>query len=154
LAVLYREETGNERDMYLVLWDQERGEVSRTRVSRTLWKIDACPMTYYTISRDRGSFVAVWPTRGQVYFAHLDSRGDLSPQGEIKTPGRSGMRTGVIALSAPDGKTLVAWNNNGQIGWQLYGADGQALGQPGTAQSAGKGVAGVVGTDGHFVLFR
>jgi hypothetical protein len=154
LAVLYREETGNERDMYLVLWDQDRGQVSRTRVSRTLWKIDACPMTYYTISRDQGGFVAVWPTRGQVDFAHLDSKGDLSPQGEIQTPGRSGMRTGVLALSAPGGKTLVAWRNNDQIGWQVYGADGQALGQPGTAQSAGKGVAGVVGKDGRFVLFR
>jgi hypothetical protein len=154
LAVLYREEAGNERDMYLVQWDQDRGQVSRTRVSRTPWKIDACPMTYYTISRDLGGFVAVWPTRGQVYFAHLDSKGDLSPQGEIKTPGRSGMRSGVLALSAPGGKTLVAWRNNDQIGWQVYGAVGQALGQPGTAQSAGKGVAGVVGKDGRFILFR
>jgi hypothetical protein len=154
LAVLYREETGNERDMYLVLWDQDRGRVSRTRVSRTLWKIDACPMTYYTVSRDRGGFVAVWPTRGQVYLAHLDARGDLSPPGEIQTPGRSGMRTGIIALSAPDGKTLVAWNNNDQVGWQLYGAGGQPLGQPGSARGAGKGVAGVVGKDGRFVLFR
>jgi hypothetical protein len=154
LAVLYREETGNERDMYLVLWDQDRGQVSRTRVSRTLWKIDACPMTYYTISRDRGGFVAVWPTRGQIYFAHLDARGDLLPPGEIKTPGRSSMRTGMLTLSAPDGKTLVAWNNNGQVGWQLYGVGGQRLGEPGFAPSAGKGVAGVVGANGRFILFR
>jgi hypothetical protein len=154
LAVLYREETGNERDMYLVLWDQDRGEVSRTRVSRTLWKINACPMTYYTISRDRGGFVAVWPTMGQVYFAHLDAKGDLSPQGEIKTPGRSGMRTGVLALRAPDGKTLVAWKNNDQVGWQLYGEGGRSLGQPGTVPSAGQGVAGVVGKNGRFILFR
>jgi hypothetical protein len=33
LALLYREETDNERDMYLVLWDQERGRTSRRRVS-------------------------------------------------------------------------------------------------------------------------
>ena len=45
LAVLYREETNNERDMYLVLWDQARGQMMRKRLSRTLWKIDACPMT-------------------------------------------------------------------------------------------------------------
>jgi hypothetical protein len=64
------------------------------------------------------------------------------------------MRSGVLALSAPGGKTLVAWRYNDQIGWQFYEADGQALGQPGTAQSAGKGVAGVVGKDGRFILFR
>src|SRR5262249_44779472 len=112
LAVVYREETNNERDMYVVLWDQARGHVSRTRVSRTPWKINACPMTYYTISADRGGFVAVWPTMGQIYFGHLDSKGDLSPQGEIKTPGRSGMRTGMLALSAPGGKTPGAWRNS------------------------------------------
>lgn len=40
LAILYREETNNERDMFLVLWDQEKNECSRTRVSTTLWKTD------------------------------------------------------------------------------------------------------------------
>jgi hypothetical protein len=40
LAILYREETNNERDMFLVLWDQEKSESSRTRVSTTLWKTD------------------------------------------------------------------------------------------------------------------
>ena len=62
LALLYREETNNERDMYLVLWDQDRGEVSRTRVGETLWKINACPMSYYAVGRDQRGFVAVWPT--------------------------------------------------------------------------------------------
>jgi hypothetical protein len=40
LAILYREETDNERDMFLVLWDQEKNESTRTRVSTTLWKTD------------------------------------------------------------------------------------------------------------------
>jgi hypothetical protein len=40
LAILYREETNNDRDMFLVLWDQERGDSTRTRVSTTLWKTD------------------------------------------------------------------------------------------------------------------
>ena len=64
------------------------------------------------------------------------------------------MRTGVLALNGPGGETLVAWNNNDQIDWQLYGEGGQPLGQPGSAQSAGKGVAGVVSKDGRFLLFR
>jgi hypothetical protein len=110
LAVLYREETNNERDMYVVLWDQRGGEVSRTR-STTLWKIDTCPMTYYGLAhRDRG-FVAAWPTKGQIYFARLDGKGRLSPPGEIKTPGTAGHRTGILALNGRGGGTLVAWTH-------------------------------------------
>jgi hypothetical protein len=154
LAVLYREETNNERDMYLVRWDQARGQTTRTRVSRTLWKVDACPMSYYTISREREGFVAVWPTRGQIYFARLDGKGKPTHPGEIKTPGSCGMRTGMLTLSAPDGSTLVAWNKGERIAWQHYGTKGEPLGQPGSAETHGNGVAGVVGKDGRFLLFR
>jgi len=154
LAVLYREETNNERDMYLVLWDQGRGQVSRTRVSSTLWKVDACPMSYYAISRDQGGFVAVWPTRGEIYFARLDSKGNPGLCAEIKTPGRAGIRTGMLALNGPDGRTLVAWKKDGQMGWQVYDAGGRPSGSPGSSQSPGDGVAGIVDKDGRFVLFR
>jgi len=154
LAVLYREETNNERDMYLVLWDQDRGEMSRKRVSSTLWNVDACPMSYYTISRERDGFLAVWPTRGEIYFARLDAKGGPSYPAEIKTSGTSGMRTGMLALSAPDGNTLVAWKKDDQIGWQLYGVGGRPVGKPGSAKSSGNGVAGVVNKDGCFILFR
>jgi hypothetical protein len=154
LAVLYREETNNERDMYVVLWDQSSGRMSRTRVGQTSWNINACPMSYYAISREPGGFVAVWPTRGEIYFARLDGKGDPSRQAEIKTPGRSGMRTGMIALNAPDGNTLVAWNEGDRIGWQLYDGEGRPLGRPGSARSRGNGVAGVVARDGRFILFR
>lgn len=154
LAVLYREETNNERDMYLVLWDQARGDTTRTRVGRTPWKIDGCPMTYYTVSRERGGFVAAWPTKGEIFFARLNGEGEPLPSAEIKTPGRSGMRTGVIALSAPDGSTLVAWKKDERLGWQLYDADGRPAGPPGAAKSPGTGAAGVVRKDGRFILFR
>jgi len=154
LAVLYREETNNQRDMFLVLWDQNRNQVSRTRVSSTLWKTTSCPMTYYSVSRHDDGLVAAWPTRGQVYFARLDRQGELLPPLEIKTPGQAGMRTGVIAVSAPDGSTLVAWNKDGRIGWQVYDGKGQAAGSPGSAKTAGKGVAAVANQDGRFVLFQ
>lgn len=154
LAVLYREETGNERDMYLVLWDQDKGRVTRRRVGRTPWKIDACPMTYYSVSPARGGFVAVWPTKGQIYFTRLDAQGDWFKQAEIETPGRSGMRTGVLSLTGLDGSTLVAWKKDGQTGWQLYDLNGQPSGPTGSVKSSGNGVAGVVGKDGRFILFR
>jgi hypothetical protein len=156
LAVLYREETKNERDMYLVLWDQQREQTSRTRISTTLWKINACPMTYYTVTRAADGFVAVWPTGSgyDLYFARLDRKGKLLPPGEIKTPGKAGHRTGLIALSGPDGCTLVTWTKDNELGWQLYEANGRPSGLLGSARSSGNGVAGVVDKEGHFILFR
>jgi hypothetical protein len=140
--------------MYLVLWDQDKCQMTRKQVGRTPWKIDACPTTYYTVAPDRDGFVAVWPTKGQIYFARLDGQGDASKQAEIKTPGSAGMQTGMLALTGRDGSTLVAWNQNGQTGRQLYGVEGKPSGPPGSAKSSGNGVAGVVGKDGRFILFR
>ena len=77
------------------------------RLSRTLWRIDVCPMSYYTIMREREGFVAVWPTKGQIYFARLNGKGEPRPPSEVKTPGRSGMRMGMVALTDRDGNTLV-----------------------------------------------
>jgi hypothetical protein len=64
------------------------------------------------------------------------------------------MRTGILALSDPDGGTLVAWKKDGRAEWQLYDAEGRPSGPPGSAKSSGNGVAGVVGKDGPFILFR
>ncbi len=154
LAVLYREETDNERDMYLVLWDQARGGTTRTRVGRTPWKVGACPMRYYAVSRGPGGFAAAWPTRGRIDFARLDSRGELLPPGVIETPGRSDMRTGVLALPARDGSALIVWKKDDVLGWQLYDAEGHPSGAGGAAKGPGNGAAGVVAKDGRFVLFR
>jgi hypothetical protein len=154
LAILYREETNNERDMYLILWDQDRGEVTRTRISTTLWKVGACPMSCFTINPSRHGFVATWPTKDQIYFARLHGAGNRMPPGEIKTPGESGMHTGMLGLSAPDGSTLVAWKKNDQLYWQLYDPAGQPTKSLGSIHSLGSNVAGVVGKDGRFVLFH
>jgi len=155
LAVLYREETNDERDMYVVLWDQKSDQVSRHRISTTLWKVDACPMSYYTITaKADGGYLAIWPTKENIYFAHLDSEGRQRQPGEIKTSGTFQMRTGVLALPAEDGTTLVVWKNKGQLHWQPYDSDGHSLAKPTSASSVGTGVAGVVTKDGKFLLVR
>lgn len=154
LALLYREETDNERDMYVIIWDPRRQtEPARTRISGTSWKLTGCPMTYFTIAATETGYVAAWPTKGQVYFARLDKDGAVMPPGEIQTPGRTGMRAGLLALSAPDGATLVAWKDKETLGWQLYDANGQPQGATGSAASKGSGAAGVVLRDGRFALF-
>src|SRR5213592_4225039 len=154
LALLYREETDNERDMFVVLSNQRtRSKPRRTRISGTPWKLNGCPMTYFTITRTDTGYVAAWPTKGQVYFARLDKAGAVLPPGEIRTPGTSGMRNGLVALSAADGATLIAWKNKDVLGWQLYDAKGQPQGEPDSATSPGGGAAGIVMRSGRFLVF-
>ena len=154
LAVLYREKANNDRDMHMILWDLDHKVSTRTRVSGASWKIDSCPMTYYAVARNKDGFTAIWPTKGQIYLARLDGQGILSPLGEIKTPGKSAMRTGMIALSASHGKLLAAWRQDDYVRWQLYSPMGLPIGSVGSVKSAGTGVAGVVDANGKFVLFR
>jgi hypothetical protein len=154
LAVLYREETNNDRDMYLALWDQTAGTVTKTRVSEASWKTDACPMTYFSLARSGNGYAAAWPTKGQIYCARMDQTGRVQYPGEVSTPGRNGMRTGVLALAAPNGSTFVAWKKDQQFGWQAYDSRGKPMGRPGTASGPGNGAAGVITTRGRVVLFR
>jgi hypothetical protein len=154
LAILYREETNNDRDMYLALWDQEKKRVAKVRVSTTPWKADACPMTYYSVTRSGRGYVAAWPTKGQIYFARLDDKGAPRPPKEIKVPGLSGMRTGLLTIAAKDGHTLVAWKKDSQLTWQLYDEKGRTSGAPGSTKSAGNGAAGTLAKNGDFILFR
>jgi len=154
LAVLYREETNNDRDMYLILWDQSRGGISRTRVSNTPWKIDACPMSAFAVTRSQNGYLAAWPTKDQIYFARIGSDGNPLPPGEIKTSGKAGMHTGMLGLGAADGSVLVAWKDHDQLHWQRFDQEGHVSGSPNSAPSLGEGVAGIVTRESHFVLFR
>ncbi|MFO0960708.1 MAG: hypothetical protein U0800_25275 [Isosphaeraceae bacterium] len=154
LAVLYREETNNERDMYLVLWDQARNEAVRKRVGRTPWRLDGCPMTYFTIARAKGGLLAAWPTKGEVAFARLDRDGNPTGSPEIATPGRSGMRSSLAAVPGPDGSALIAWKEGALIGWQRYDANGRPIGPSGRVEGPGPGAVGVATRDGRFILYR
>jgi len=156
VAVLYREETGNDRDMHIAFWNPATKESSRQRISTTPWRISTCPMTYYDLRPTPGGFVAAWPNGDDyaVHFARLDAAGRLLTPGEVKTPGRSWHRHGVAAVPAPDGSTLVVWNKDGQIGWQRYDPDAQPVGATGSAATSGKGVAAVALPDNRFVVFH
>ena len=155
LALLYREETNNDRDIYVVIWDQAgKGSFVRRRISTAPWKLAGCPMTYFSITPTAHGYVAAWPTKGQIYFARLGPDGNVLPPGEIETPGRNGMRTGIVALSASDGSTLITWKNTERLGWQLYDRAGRpSKDAAGSVESPGAGAAGVALKDGRFLLF-
>jgi hypothetical protein len=65
-----------------------------------------------------------------------------------------GRASKVTTVDVPDGGTLVAWKKDGQLGWQLYDGKGEPSGSPGSAKGPGNGIAGAVGKDGRFILFR
>ena len=150
--MLDREKAGDHCDIHVVVLGKD-GSQSRTRVSSTLWDVDACPMTYFALSATAEGYVAAWPTKGDIYFARMDRKGKVVAPGEVKTPGRSGMRSGVVALGGPNGATLIAWKHEGELGWQVYDREGRAQGPPESARAPGKGAAGLVDEHGRFILF-
>ena len=153
LAILYREKSNDDRDMYLVIRDRT-GQLTRTRVSTMPWHVNACPMTYYALTSTADGYLAAWPTRGDIYFARLNRKGMVLPPGEVKTPGHSSVRSGLVALNGANGSSLIAWKRSGQLSWQLYREDGVPLGATQSAPSAGKGAAGVTDARGRFILFE
>lgn len=154
LAILYREETNNERDMYVALWDQSRKKVTKTKISSLPWKIDSCPMTYYAIvPRDQG-YVAAWPTKGDIYFTNLDLNGRSIEPAETKTAGHNGMRSGILPIPGRDGHTLIAWKKDGQLYWQLYNSRSLPTGSADSCKSPGSGAAGCATPNGDFILFH
>lgn len=152
LAILYREETNNDRDMFVVLWNAQTGKVARQPVSSTSWKIDACPMTYYSVESCGDGYVAAWPTKGRVYFARLDASGRRQAPLEVSTSGQTGMRTGLRAVANSRGSMLIVWNHENKVGWQAYTADGRTDGVAGRASTSGKGAAAVANAKGDFIV--
>ena len=152
LEFIYREATNNDRDIFMVSVTPN-GQQNRQRASTTLWSVNSCPMSYFNISPIKDGYAAAWPTRGEVYFTRFSNDGKPLPPGEIRTPGHTGMRCTVVTMTNPSGETLVAWNDDGKLGWQIYDESGKAAGAAGSAPSRGKGVAAVVGKDGGFIVF-
>ena len=152
LAILYREKTDNHRDMYLVRVKKDGSHV-RTQVSQTLWDINACPMTYFSLEPAGDGYVATWPTRGKLYFTKLSADGKPTIAREIMTDGTTTMRSQPLALTNASGMTLIGWRQEGQLQWQVYDAQNNPVGARGSAAGVSLAAAGVVDKEGRFVVF-
>jgi hypothetical protein len=151
LAMIYREATGDRRDIHLVL--SRDGKHTRTKISQTTWNIDKCPMTYFKIAPAGDGYVAAWPTRGQACFARITRDGKLWKPGEIHVGGKTGMRSSVFALAGADNTTLVAWKNDDTLHWKIFDDQGKQIGEEGTHPGAGPQAGGVVDKSGNYILF-
>jgi len=135
--VLYREKTDNERDMYVAVMDQNRRGQNRCVIASAArsGNIPACPMTYFTINRAGTGYVAGMAYEGAGLFRAIgQGRQGAATRGNQDAGQEAAMRNGLLALSAPDGATLVAWKNLDVLGWQLYDANGQPQGGPGSGE--------------------
>lgn len=152
---MYREETDNLRDPHVALWNPlNSAPPKRSRLGTSHWKLEGCPMTYFSLEPTPHGFIAAWPTEGRVRFARLERTGSMLSPGEILTPGRTGMRQRALAVESPEGVVLVAWVESGTLRWQRYDRAGQPLGTTGESPTSGKHAVGVPGSQGGFRLFR
>jgi hypothetical protein len=153
LLCLYRDKADNTRDMFLIQQPKGAAEFMRAKLSVTPWKVNACPMTGGFLAPAPEGLVAAWETRGQVYFARCDVRGQKALTAETMAGTRGGKWP--IALAAPDGTVLVTWKRGNNVEWQMFDTKEQPIG---TVQSApGKNPhrhAAVVTKTGEFRIFN
>lgn len=106
--------------------------------------------------------LAAWETQGQVKFARVDPEGPkISPT--VAAPGAGPNRKHPVLAVNRRAETLLAWtegtgwNRGGALAWQVYDAEGKALGAAGRA---GAGVpvwglaAAVARPDGGFLIIH
>jgi hypothetical protein len=151
LAIMYRERTDNHRDMYVALIKKD-GSHTRKRVSQVSWDINMCPMTYWDFHATANGYLAVWPTRGRLYFNRISADGDPVSVTEIKTDGQTTMRSQPLALTNSKDYVLIGWRQQGELRWQVYDAGNNPVGVRGSAPGASLAAAGVVDKFGQFIL--
>jgi len=158
LYVLYRAATEDvHRDMYLLTSSDHATSFRQVRLQD--WEINACPMSTASLHQAADAVVAAWETKGQVYFAMVDSATSRPPV-PIAALGPVGRRKHPAVASNARGETLLVWtedtgwNKGGSLAWQVYGRDGRPTGVGGSA--GGVAVwslpAAAVLPDGRFVI--
>ncbi len=99
------------------------------------WKIGACPMSSYSLIKDGARLLAAWESDKQVFLAPLGA--DMKPQGIAPAPGKGDNRKHPVLAANKDGQILMvwtegtAWARGGRLRWQVFDAQGRALGKAG-----------------------
>ena len=133
VLALYRAATGGTaRDMFLLTSHDHAATFSGHSVDP--WVLNTCPMSSEAFAASPSGPLASWETKGQVYFARVDSRtGRTGPV--TAAPGPSTARKHSTLGVNNRGEILFAWTEGtgwqrgGALAWQIYGPDGQPLGR-------------------------
>lgn len=147
LYIGYREKANNERDMHLLV--QSDGDAfTRQPLSRTPWRIDACPMSGSSLVGNQDRLLAAWETKGAVYYGMMDAEGSaLSNEVKVAETGRF-----PFALPTETGQ-VVAWKENEALVYRVFDTEGMPQGPDVRREGVGSHrPAGVVAQDGTVLL--
>ncbi len=156
LHLVYRvaEETVD-RDSYVLSSSDQGKSFSPTPLDR--WKLRACPGSAYSFAHSGDETFVSWRNESEIYLASLSKKIHITP------PGKDLKRRAAILGHNHRGDVLITWsegdnfNKPHDLKWQLYAADGTAIGPIGTKENAFKrwGVSAVFAdADGNFTVLH
>jgi hypothetical protein len=157
LYISYRAAGRNiHRDMTLLTSTDGGQRVSQRTIHR--WELNACPVSTTTLATPmaREPLVA-WETEGQVYVAKVTAvshpiTAPGSPPTRRKNPVPAMNAAGELLLVWADG---AGWHLGGQLRWQVFHANGQAMpqrGQPDAPIPPGSIPEALALPDGKFLI--
>lgn len=135
LHIVYRvaEESVN-RDSY-VLTSVDQGRTFSPTPLDT-WELRACPGSAYSFAHSGDDTFVSWRNESEIYLTSLNKERHISP------PGKGLKRRAAILGHNHRGEVLVTWsegenfNKPHDLKWQLYNAEGKAIGGIGTEEKA------------------
>jgi hypothetical protein len=157
LFALYRSATENvHRDIYLLVSKDHGKSFAGSLVQR--WEINACPMSSMSFAESPGGTYAAWETGGQVFYGRVSGaevKQIVAAPSEgkgRKHPRIAANNRGEILLAWTEG---TGWERGGSLAWQIFDAQGKAIGEKGSAPGVPVWSFGAVAAraDGGFSVF-
>jgi hypothetical protein len=146
------------RDMYLLTSRDFGAHFDGTRIDR--WDVGACVMSTQAFAEGSSGLFTAWETRGQISMGRID-RNSTGVSSVIGAPGDNRTRKHPALAVAADGAVLLAWtegtawSKGGSAAWQVFDADGHAIGAVGHADDVPVWglVAAYARSDGFTILY-
>lgn len=159
LSLVYRAAGADVNRDTMLLWSKDRG-VTFSSVRVDPWKLEACPLSSFSVAEGPRGLLAAWETNGQIRHAMLTPGAATLPS--IAAAPASGQRKHPAVAVNRRGEYIVAWIENsgwargGEVAWQIYGPDGRPTRDHGMAGKVPAwGLAAVAALpDGRFLLLR
>lgn len=121
------------RDVHLIP-STDAGQTFEQSTQADQWRIDACPMSTFSVTAAGDALLLAWETEQQVYYARFTRDGQMVTQ-PIAAPGntaQSNRKHPRLAVNEAGQVLLVwtegtGWNQGGSVAWQLFDADDEPI---------------------------